>query len=89
MGGRIKWNLHILGIVAILGAFFSSLVPYLKTFEYYLIMAISLLISMYFVRALYEGKRCGVCQLGNTAAMAVKKSIHLAGLYLLNYWFVF
>jgi peptide deformylase len=84
----IKYAL-ILGVVALLGAFFSTAIPYLKTFEYYLLIGIAILIGMYFVRAMYEGKRCGVCQLGNTAAMAVKKSIHLGGLYLLNYWFVF
>jgi len=84
----IKYAL-ILGVLALLGAFFSSVVPYLKTFEYYLMLGILVLIGLYFIRALYEGKRCGVCQLGNTAAMAVKKVIHLGGLYLLNYWFVF
>ena len=84
----IKYAL-IVGVVALLGAFFSTALPYLKTFEYYLIIGIAILIGMYFVRAMYEGKRCGVCQLGNTVAMAVKKFIHLGGLYLLNYWFVF
>lgn len=84
----IKYAL-IVGVVALLGAFFTTLVPYLKTFEYYLMIGIAILVGLYFVRAMYEGKRCGVCQLGNTAAMAVKKGIHLGGLYFLNYWFVF
>jgi len=84
----IKYAL-IVGVGALLGAFFSTLIPYLKTFEHYLIIGIAILIGMYFIRAMYEGKRCGVCQLGNTAAVAVKKSIHLVGLYLLNVWFVF
>lgn len=79
----------MVGVFALLGVLFSSLTPYLKTFEHYLIIGIALLIGVYFIRALYEGKRCGVCQLGNTAAMAMIKSLHLAGLYLLNYWFVF
>lgn len=79
----------IIGIVTLLGAFFSSILPYLYTFEYYLMIVIALLIGVYFIRAMYEGKRCGVCQLGNTTAIAMKKSIHLAGLYLLNYYFVF
>ncbi len=80
----IKYAL-IVGLVALVGAFFSTLSPSIKSFESYLMITIAALIVIYFIRALYEGKRCGVCQLGNTAAMALKKSVHLAGLYLLNY----
>ena len=84
----IKYAL-ILGLIALLGAFFSTFVPYLKIFEYYLMIGIAILIGIYFVRALYEGKRCGVCQFGNTAAMTLIKSVHLGVLYLLNDWLVF
>ncbi|MEA1879503.1 MAG: hypothetical protein U9N11_02495, partial [Campylobacterota bacterium] len=84
----IKYGL-LLGFAALIGVFFSSLLPYLQSFEYYLMIIIAVLIGLYFIRALYEGKRCGVCQLGNTAAMALMKSVHLGALYLLNAWLVF
>ena len=84
----IKYAL-ILGLVTLVAAFFSSLLPYLKLFQYYLMIAVAILIGIYFIRALYEGKRCGVCQMGNTAAMAFIKSAHLGALYLLNIWLVF
>ena len=79
----------IIALVAFLGIFITSFVPALKFFESTMMWIILGLIGFYFIRALYEGKRCGVCQLGNVAAVAVKKSIHLGGLYLLNYWFLF
>ncbi len=84
----IKYGL-LLGIVALIGAFFSTMTPYLKIFEHYLMITIAVLIGLYFIRALYEGKRCGVCQLGNTAAVLLIKSMYLGGLYLLNYWILF
>lgn len=84
----IKYTL-ILGLIPLIGSFSTTLVPYLKIFEYYLMFFIAILIGMYFIRALYEGKRCGICQLGNTAAMALIKSLHLGALYLLVYWLLF
>lgn len=84
----IKYGL-ILGVLALMGAFFSIITPYLKIFEHYLMITIAVLIGLYFVRALYEGKRCGVCQIGNTAAVMLTKSMYLGGLYLLNYWILF
>ena len=84
----IKYGL-IAGLIALIGTFFSTMTPYLKTFEHYLMITIAVLIGLYFIRALYEGKRCGVCQFGNTAAMALIKSLHLGGLYLLNVWILF
>ena len=84
----IKYGL-ILGVVALIGAFFSTLTPYLKIFEHYLMITIAVLIGLYFARALYEGKRCGVCQIGNTAAVMLIKSMYLGGVYLLNYWILF
>ena len=84
----VKYGL-ILGLVALIAAFFTTLIPYLQIFEQSLMMMIAILIGIYFVRALYEGKRCGVCQIGNTAAVLVTKCMYLGGLYLLNYWLVF
>lgn len=84
----IKYAL-IIGIVALVGVFIESFTPYLQIFEYYLMISIAVLIGFYFIRALYEGKRCGVCQFGNTAAMALIKSVHLGGLYLVNLWILF
>jgi peptide deformylase len=84
----IKYTL-IVGLIALVGIFFSNFQPMLKIFESILMWIIVGLIGFYFVRALYEGKRCGVCQLGNVAAVTIKKSIHLVGLYLLNYWLLF
>jgi len=79
----------IIAIIALFGIFVTSFIPTLQLFEKTIIWIIAGLIGFYFIRALYEGKRCGVCQLGNVAAVAVKKSIHLGGLYLLNYWLLF
>ena len=84
----IKYGL-ILGLISFIALFFDTMIPYLKIFEHYLMLTIALLIGLYFVRALYEGKRCGVCQFGNTAAVILTKSIYLMGLYLLNYWLLF
>ena len=84
----IKYGL-LVGVVALTGAFFSTMTPYLKIFEHYLMITIAVLIGLYFIRALYEGKRCGVCQFGNTAAVLLIKSMYLGGLYLLNYWIIF
>ncbi len=84
----IKYT-FLIALVALLGVFITSFIPTLKLFETTLMWIILGLIGFYFIRALYEGKRCGVCQLGNVAAVTVKKSIHLVGLYLLNYWFLF
>ena len=84
----IKYGL-ILGVLALLGSFFSSLMPTLKIFEYYLMIVLAILIGLYFLRALYEGKRCGVCQLGNTAAVMLTKSMYLGVLYLLTSWLLF
>jgi len=84
----IKYAL-ILGLIALVGGFFVSMSDVTKIFEYYLMLGIASLIGVYFVLALYEGKRCGVCQLGNTVAVAVIKSVHLGGLYLLNTWLLF
>ena len=84
----IKYGL-ILGLVSLIGVLFSSLLPYLQSFQYYLIIAIAILIGIYFIRSLYEGKSCGVCQMGNTVAMALIKSTHLGVLYLLSSWLVF
>lgn len=79
----------IVGLIGVIGAFFDGLLPYVQLFEHYLMLTIALLIGSYFIRAIYEGKRCGVCQLGNSVAVMVMKSIHLGGLYLLNSWLVF
>ena len=79
----------IVAFVALLAVFSSTLLPYLKIFEATIMIIIGLLIGTYFIRALYEGKRCGVCQFGNTAAIVLTQSIYLGGLYLLNYWLVF
>ena len=79
----------ILGLISLIGVFFSTMTPYIKIFEHYLMITIALLIGCYFIRALYEGKRCGVCQMGNTAAVLLTKSMYLGGLYLLNYWILF
>ncbi len=84
----IKYGL-IAGLIALIGAFFSTITPYLKIFEHYLMITIAVLIGLYFIRALYEGKRCGVCQIGNTAAVMLTKSMYLGVLYLLNYWILF
>ncbi|MCF6243714.1 MAG: peptide deformylase [Sulfurovum sp.] len=84
----IKYAL-LLGLIGLVVTFFSSLIPYLKIFESYLMLSIAVLIGIYFIRALYEGKRCGVCQIGNTTAMALIKSMHLGALYLLNHWVLF
>jgi len=84
----IKYGL-IAGLIALIGTFFSTLTPYLKLFEQYLMITIAVLIGLYFIRALYEGKRCGVCQIGNTAAVMLTKSMYLGVLYLLNYWLLF
>ncbi|SFV66018.1 Peptide deformylase [hydrothermal vent metagenome] len=84
----IKYALF-LGIGALFLIFFTSLRPFLEIFETYLMLSIASLIGIYFVMALYEGKRCGVCQLGNTFAVALMKSIHLSGLYFLNVWLLF
>ena len=84
----IKYLL-ILGLVALLGGLFDSISVIMSLFEYYLMLGIASLIGIYFILALYEGKRCGVCQLGNTFAVAVIKSVHLGGLYLLNSWLLF
>ena len=84
----IKYGL-LVGLVALVGAFFGTMTPYIKIFEHYLMITIAVLIGVYFIRALYEGKRCGVCQLGNTAAVLLTKSMYLGGLYLLNYWIIF
>ena len=81
----IKYGL-ILGLVALLGLFIPSMLPYLQIFEVTLMSAIAVLIGVYFILALYEGKRCGVCQLGNTVAVALIKSVHLGILYLLTSW---
>ncbi len=70
----IKYAL-ILGLVALLGLLIPSFIPHLQTFEVALMSAIAVLIGVYFVLALYEGKRCGVCQLGNTVAVALIKSL--------------
>lgn len=79
----------IVGLIALIGVFFDSILPYVQIFEHYLMLTIALLIGSYFTRALYEGKRCGVCQLGNSVAVMLMKGIHLGGLYLLNHWLVF
>jgi peptide deformylase len=84
----IKYGL-IVSLIALIGTFSSTLTPYLKIFEHYLLITIAVLIGLYFIRALYEGKRCGVCQIGNTAAVMLIKSMYLAGVYLLNYWILF
>jgi len=84
----IKYGL-IVGLIALIGAFFSTMTPYLQIFEHYLMITIAVLIGFYLIRALYEGKRCGVCQFGNTAAVMLIKSMYLGGLYLLNYWILF
>ncbi|NOR56791.1 MAG: peptide deformylase [Sulfurovum sp.] len=83
----IKYG-FILGLIVLLGTFFETLIPYVKVFEHYLMLSIAVLIGIYFIISLNEGRHCGVCQLGNTVAIAVIKSVHLSGLYLLNYWFV-
>jgi hypothetical protein len=84
----IKYGL-IVGLIALIGTFSSTMTPYLKIFEHYLMITIAVLIGFYFIRALYEGKRCGVCQFGNTAAVMLTKSMYLGGRYLLNYWILF
>ncbi len=84
----IKYGL-IVSLIALIGTFSSTLTPYLKIFEHYLLITIAVLIGLYFIRALYEGKRCGVCQFGNTAAVVLIKSMYLGGVYLLNYWILF
>ena len=84
----IKYGL-IIGLIALVGTFFSEITPYLEIFEQYLMITIAVLIGFYFIRALYEGKRCGVCQFGNTAAVMLTKSMYLGVLYLLNYWILF
>jgi peptide deformylase len=83
----IKYAL-LIGLIPLLIAFFIS-IPFVETFEKTLMLGIASLIGFYFILALYEGKRCGVCQLGNTIAVALIKSVHLGGLYLLNVWVVF
>jgi len=83
----IKYAL-ILGLIALIGVLYESFIPTLKIFEGMLMWGIVGLIGIYFIRALYEGKHCGVCQFGNTAAMALIKSMHLGVLYLLNMWIV-
>jgi len=83
----IKYAL-ILGLIALIGVLNKSFIPTLKIFESMLMWGILGLIGIYFIRALYEGKRCGICQFGNTAAMALIKSMHLGVLYLLNMWLV-
>ena len=57
----IKYG-FIVGLIALIGTFSSTMTPYLKIFEQYLMITIAVLIGFYFIRALYEGKRCGVCQ---------------------------
>lgn len=84
----IKYGL-IVGIIALLGLLVPSFLPYLQIFQYYLLFVLVFLIGLYFMRALYEGKRCGVCQLGNTAAVALTKSIHVGLFYVVNTWLVF
>lgn len=84
----IKYGL-ITGLIALIGALFSTITPYLKIFEHYLMIIIAVLIGFYFIRALYEGKRCGVCQIGNTAAVMLTKSMYLGVLYLLTSWLLF
>lgn len=83
----IKYAL-ILGLIPLIVALFMH-IPFIETFEKTLMFGIASLIGFYFFLALYEGKRCGVCQLGNTVAVALIKSVHLGGLYLLNSWIVF
>ncbi len=84
----IKYSL-IFGLIALLGTFFSSLRHLLEVFEYTLMLCIASLISVYFIMTLYESKRCGVCQIGNSVAVVLIKSVHLGGLYLLNSWLLF
>ncbi len=84
----IKYAL-IVGLIALIGTLSSTITPYLKNFELYLMITIAILIGFYFIRAMYEGKRCGVCQFGNTAAVMLTKSMYLGGLYLMNYWILF
>lgn len=84
----IKYG-FIAGLIALIGSVFSTITPYLKVFEQYLMITIVVLIGFYFIRALYEGKRCGVCQFGNTAVVMLIQSIYLGGLYLLNSWMLF
>jgi peptide deformylase len=84
----IKYG-FIVGLIALIGTFSTIMTPYLQIFEHYLMITIAVLIGFYFIRALYEGKRCGVCQFGNTAAVMLTKSMYLGGLYLLNYWILF
>jgi peptide deformylase len=54
-----------------------------------LMIATASLIGLYLLLRIYEGKKCGICEIGNTLAMVVIKSIHLGGVYLLNYWILF
>ena len=84
----IKYSL-ILGAIALFLMLKESFIPSLQIFETYLMWIIVGLISIYFVRAMYEGKRCGVCQLGNVAAMTLIKSLHLGVLFMINTWLLF
>ena len=84
----IKYSL-LLGAIALPLMLKQSVIPSLQMFETYLMWMIVGLISIYFVRAMYEGKRCGVCQLGNVAAMTLIKSLHLGVLYAINTWLLF
>ncbi len=84
----IKYSL-LLGAIALPLILKQSFIPSLQMFETYLMWMIIGLISIYFVRAMYEGKRCGVCQLGNVAAMTLIKSLHLGVLYAINTWLLF
>ena len=61
----------------------------LKTLEYYWIGMLFLMTLGYFFYAQYEGKKyntCTSCQIGNIVAMAVIKTIHITGLFLLTYF---
>ena len=89
----IKYAL-IVGLIGIFVYFIlpENLLGILKTLETYIMEISILLILGYFFYAQYEGKKysnCTTCQLSNIMALTLIKSIHLSGLFLLNYWLLF
>ena len=84
----IKYGV-IAGIVALSSVLFLDNSEVLKTLEYYWIGILFLTTLGYFFYAQYEGKKyntCTSCQIGNIVAMAVIKTIHITGLFLLTYF---